>query len=117
MVQKDTQYANPATSRERVWAFYAQDQWQATEKLTVNIGVRYEYYPISTRDHTGLAIFNPANGNIYLGGVGGVPENAGVYVGKGMIVPRVSLTYRIDHKTVAHAGVCKSLPGEGVFLF
>jgi len=104
MVQKDTQYANPATSRERVWAFYAQDQWQATEKLTVNFGVRYEYYPISTRDHTGLAIFHPTDGNIYLGGVGGVPKNAGVSVGKGMIVPRVGLAYRIDHKTVARAG-------------
>jgi hypothetical protein len=104
MVQKDTQTANPGTSRESVWAFYAQDQWQATEKLTVNFGVRYEYYPISTRDHTGLAIFHPADGNIYLGGVGGNPENAGVSVGKGMIVPRVGLAYRIDHKTVARAG-------------
>jgi hypothetical protein len=104
MVQKDTQTASPGTSRERVWAFYAQDQWQATEKLTVNFGVRYEYYPISTRDHTGLAIFHPEDGNIYLGGVGGNPENAGVSVGKGMIVPRFGLAYRIDHKTVARAG-------------
>ena len=104
MVQKDTQTASPGTSRERVWAFYAQDQWQATEKLTVNYGIRYEYYPISTRDHTGLAIFHPSDGNIYLGGVGGNPENAGVSVGNGMIVPRFGLAYRIDHKTVARAG-------------
>src|SRR6202034_4038856 len=57
LVQKDTQYLNPATLRENVWAFYAQDQWRATEKLTVNYGVRYEYYPIATRDHSGLDIF------------------------------------------------------------
>jgi hypothetical protein len=103
-VQKDTQYLNPATSRENVWAFYAQDQWQATEKLTINYGVRYEYYPIATRDHSGLDIFNPADGNLYVEGSGGVPSSVKVQVGKGMISPRVGLAYRLDNKTVARAG-------------
>jgi hypothetical protein len=103
-VQKDTQYLNPATSRESIWAFYAQDQWQATSKLTVNFGVRYEYYPIATRDHTGLDIFNPADGNIYVEGSGGVPSSVKVKVGKGMVVPRIGLAYRVDSKTVVRAG-------------
>jgi hypothetical protein len=104
LVQKDTQYLNPATSRENVWAFYAQDQWRATEKLTVNYGVRYEYYPISTRDHSGLDIFNPADGNLYVEGSSGVPASVQVKAGKGMIAPRLGLAYRIDPKTVARAG-------------
>lgn len=103
-LQKDTQYLNPATSRESVWAFYAQDQWQATAKLTVNYGVRYEYYPIATRDHSGLDIFNPADGNLYVEGSAGVPPTAQVHVGKGMVVPRLGLAYRIDSKTVARVG-------------
>ncbi|MGH9604798.1 MAG: TonB-dependent receptor domain-containing protein [Terracidiphilus sp.] len=103
-VQKDTQYLNPAASRENVWAFYAQDQWQATDKLTVNYGVRYEYYPMITRDHSGMDIFNPANGNLYVEGSAGVPAADEVQVGKGMIVPRLGLAYRIDSKTVARAG-------------
>jgi hypothetical protein len=104
LVQKDTQYLNPATSRESVWAFYAQDQWRATEKLTVNYGVRYEYYPVATRDHSGLDIFNPADGNLYVEGSSGVPASAQVKVGKGMISPRLGLAYRIDPKTVARVG-------------
>jgi hypothetical protein len=104
MIQKDTQYLNPATSRESVWAFYAQDQWQLTEKFTVNYGVRYEIYPISTRDHSGLDIFNPADGNLYVEGYSGVSDSVKVKTGKGMIVPRIGLAYRIDHKTVARAG-------------
>jgi hypothetical protein len=103
-LQKDTQYLNPATSRESVWAFYAQDQWQATAKLTVNYGVRYEYYPIATRDHSGLDIFNPADGKLYVEGSAGVPPAAQVHVGKGMVVPRLGLAYRIDPKTVARVG-------------
>lgn len=104
LVQKDTQYLNPATSRENVWAFYAQDQWQATDKLTINYGVRYEYYPIATRDHSGLDIFNPADGNIYVQGSPGVPDSVKVRAGKGMIVPRLGVAYRIDSKTVVRAG-------------
>ena len=104
LVQKDTQYLNPATLRENVWAFYAQDQWRATEKLTVNYGVRYEYYPIATRDHSGLDVFNPADGNIYVEGTPGVPASVKVQAGKGMIVPRLGLAYRIDPKTVVRAG-------------
>jgi hypothetical protein len=104
LVQKDTQYLNPATSRESVWAFYAQDQWRATEKLTVNYGVRYEIYPISTRDHSGLDIFNPADGNLYVEGSGGIPAGVNVRTGKGMMVPRIGVAYRIDTKTVVRAG-------------
>lgn len=104
LVQKDTQYLNPATSRENVWAFYAQDQWQATDKLTINYGIRYEYYPIATRDHTGLDIFNPADGNLYVEGSPGVPAAVKVQAGKGMIVPRLGVSYRIDNKTVVRAG-------------
>jgi hypothetical protein len=104
LVQKDTQYLNPATVRENIWAFYAQDQWQATDKFTVTYGVRYEVYPLATRDHTGLDIFNPADGNIYIEGASGVPSSVKVNTGHGMFVPRVGLAYRIDHKTVARAG-------------
>lgn len=103
-VQKDTQYLNPASSRESVWAMYAQDQWQATEKLTVTYGIRYEYYPMITRDHSGMDIFNPANGNLYVEGAPGVPSSDEVDVGKGMIVPRLGLAYRINPKTVVRAG-------------
>ena len=103
-VQKDTQYLNPATSRESVWAFYGEDQWQATQKLTINYGVRYEYYPLATRDHSGLDIFNPADGKLYVEGSSGVPSSAQVQVGKGMIGPRLGLAYRLDPKTVARAG-------------
>ena len=104
LVQKDTQYLNPATSRENVWAFYAQDQWQATDKLTISYGIRYEYYPIATRDHSGLDIFNPADGNLYVEGSAGVPASVKVQAGKGMLVPRVGVAYRIDTKTVVRAG-------------
>jgi len=102
--QKDTQYLNPASSRESVWAFYAQDQWQATPKLTVTYGIRYEYYPMITRDHGGMDIFNPADGNLVIEKASGVPSSDEVSAGKGMVVPRLGLAYRLDSKTVIRTG-------------
>jgi hypothetical protein len=103
-VQKDTQYLSPATIRENIWAFYARDQWQIDQKLTLTYGIRYEYYPIAKRDHTGLDILNPVDGYMYVGGVNGLPESAGVSVGRGDFGPRIGLAYRFDNKTVVRAG-------------
>jgi hypothetical protein len=101
---KDTQFLNPGTLRESVWAFYARDQWQITNAITLNYGLRYEVYPFATRDHFGGNAYNPLDGNVYLGGLGSVPKNAGVDAGKGNFAPRVGLAYRIGDKTVVRAG-------------
>ena len=101
---KDTQFLNPGTLRESVWAFYARDQWQITKAFTLNYGLRYEYYPIATRDHFGGDFYHADDGNVYLGGLGGVPKNAGVDAGKGNFAPRVGMAYRLDQKTVIRGG-------------
>src|SRR6185437_3369728 len=74
-IQKDIQFLNPAALRESQWGAFARDQWQISSKLTFNYGIRYEFYPLATTDHHGLFIFNPTDGNVYAGGVNGVPEN------------------------------------------
>jgi TonB dependent receptor len=58
--------------RESTYAFYARDQWQVSRKLTVNYGVRYEFYPFATRDHFGGNRYDPGTNLAYLGGVNGV---------------------------------------------
>jgi hypothetical protein len=101
---KDNQYINPATVRESTYAFYARDQWQVSRKLTVNYGVRYEFYPFATRDHFGGNRYDPGTNLAYLGGVNGVPNDTGVDVGVGQFSPRLGVAYRLDEKTVVRAG-------------
>jgi len=103
-VGKAVQNANPNSLRWKTWAMYIRDSWQATTKLTLTYGLRWEYYPFATADHGGVKLFNPTTGNIYIGGNGSVPLNDGVDVGKGQILPRVGLAYRIGDKTVIRAG-------------
>jgi hypothetical protein len=78
-----------------------------SSKLTVNYGVRYELYPVAYRDHTGISLLDPTlpqTGNVVIGGVNGMPENAGVKNGYGYFAPRLGIAYSIDAKTVIRSG-------------
>jgi hypothetical protein len=99
-----TEYINPATVRESNYAFYARDQWQVSRKFTLSYGLRYEVYPIATRDNYGANIYNPATGVVCLGGVNGAPNDCGVNTGKGRLGPRIGIAYRLSEKTVIRAG-------------
>lgn len=101
---KSTQLFNPNGPRFSTFAFYAQDQWKATSNLTISYGIRYEYYPFATRDHTGVFRYDPTTGLVLIGGRGSTPNDTGVDVHWGMIVPRLGVNYRINDKTVVRSG-------------
>lgn len=106
-VAKATQLTNPNALRWSEYAAYAQDQWTVTPKLTLNYGVRYEFYPAPYRDHSGVYILDPTlprTANVEVGGVGGNPENAGLDMGHGYFAPRLGIAYRINDKTVVRTG-------------
>ena len=42
------------TGRENQFGLYLADRWQVNEKLTLNLGLRYEYYPLMSRADRGL---------------------------------------------------------------
>ena len=101
---KDLQYVNPAAVRMPSYGFYARDQWQVSRKLTLNYGIRYEYYPFATRDHRGGERYDADLDKVLIGGLGSVPEDTGLDVGAGQIAPRIGIAYRLTEKTVVRAG-------------
>jgi len=104
------QLFNPIALRWNQWAWYARDQWQVSPKLTLNFGVRWEYYPFGYSDNDkGLRWLNPLDGNVYLGGYGNVAQNDGVSVGPGQFLPRLGAAYRLTSSTVIRAGYGMSL--------
>jgi hypothetical protein len=101
---------NPVALRWNQWALYARDQWQVTPKLTLNLGVRWEYYPFGYSDNSkGLRWLNSLDGNVYIGGYGNVAQNDGVDVGPGNFLPRVGAAYRLTNSTVIRAGYGMSM--------
>ena len=98
----------PNTERESTYAWFIQDTWQATQKLTVSYGARVEWYPFMTEapyegQQEGIPVFNPATGQVIVGGNGTVPLRDGVKTSP-QIVPRLGLAYRLNNKTVIRAG-------------
>jgi hypothetical protein len=92
------------TGREWQFGWYARDRWQVTRNLTVNIGLRYEYYPLMQRAGKGLERYDPATNQVFLGGRGGQPDNVGITVSKKLFSPRVGIAYRLGDKTVIRSG-------------
>jgi hypothetical protein len=93
------------TPREFQFSWFAQDRWQVSRKLTVTLGLRYEFYPLMTRaTGKGIERLDPETNLVFLGGRGDVPKNVGVTVSKKLFAPTVGLAYRLNDKTVIRSG-------------
>ena len=102
---KSVQNSIPNSLRFRTWSAYARDRWQATPKLTISYGLRWEYYPFATADNgKGVKLFDPNTGNVLIGGFGNTPVDNGVDVGHGQFLPRLGIAYRLDPKMVVRLG-------------
>ena len=103
-MQKSLQYIL-MTPREWQFGWYGQDRWQVTKKLTVSLGLRYEYYPLMTRANgKGIERLDPATNQVYLGGRGGNSTSLGVTVSHKLFAPKLGIAYRLDDKTVIRTG-------------
>jgi len=101
---KATQFEDPNALRFADWEMYARDQWQVSKNLTIDYGLRWEYYPIYSHDSFGAVRYDLATDSILIGGEGGVPWNTGATASKKGFAPRLGMAYRLDEKTVIRAG-------------
>ena len=92
------------TGREKQFAAFVGDRWNATEKLTLDLGVRWEYYPIMTRRDRGIERLDYDSWEVLLGGLGNVPEDVGLEPSKTLFAPRFGAAYRLNEDTVLRAG-------------
>ncbi len=96
----------PDVYRTRTWAhsLYVRDQWQATRKLTLSYGIRWEYFPMPTREDRGIERYDFDLNKILVCGVGQVPKDCGVDISEKLFAPRIGLAYRASDSFVIRAG-------------
>lgn len=105
---------NAKEFQKRVF-FYAQDTWHPTPKLTVNYGLRYEFYFPETVNAKGNgALMNLNDGFIRVAGYGNVGSNMNWSLPSNAWNPRVGVAYQLDPTTVIRAGYGRSFD-IGVF--
>jgi len=102
--QKSIQWETMRT-REWRYGFYFGDRWTARRNVTLDLGVRYEYFPLVTRAHgRGVEVLDIDTMEVLLGGVGGIPRNVGLETRKTDFAPRMGIAWRVNGSTVARAG-------------
>lgn len=91
----------------RQWWFFAYggDRWVVTPKLTIDLGLRWDFYPPATPHFPGgFSNYNPAGNDLVIAGVGGNPDNLGMKTRYRYFAPRVGIAYRLTDSTVVRAG-------------
>jgi len=90
------------------YEFYAQNEWKATRRLTLNFGVRYELRPPFVEAHNGWANFDldtvPGRATLVPAMDGSRYERATIATDKNNIAPRFSLAYLLRKDTVIRTG-------------
>jgi outer membrane receptor protein involved in Fe transport len=102
------------------WGFYAQDSWKVTRKLTLDLGLRYDYSTWYQEQYGRSPNFAPTLPNPAAGGhPGAVEYQATCHCSFAHnypwgLGPRLGFAYRLTEKTVLRGGFAVAYTGTGV---
>ena len=92
------------TTKTKFFSAYAQDTWQASQKLTINVGVRYLNIPMPMRSDRGMERYDFNNNKMLVCGVGVVPKDCGTKNSNMLFSPSLGIAWRPNEKTVIRTG-------------
>jgi hypothetical protein len=93
---------------QNILGVYARDRWQVNHKLTLSYGVRWDYYPFTTRGSRGMEYLNETTNQMVICGIAGTPKNCGITKDDARFEPRGGIAYRLNDSTVIRAGYALS---------
>ena len=110
-VRRDLKVLDTPGTRHKAFFTFVQDRWQVSKKLTLNIGLRHEFYTplVGIVNQGGLANYNPADNTVRVSGYGSIDQAAGVTKKWKNFAPRLGFAYRVNDKTVIRAGFGTSI--------
>ncbi|MBC7928500.1 MAG: TonB-dependent receptor [Bryobacteraceae bacterium] len=125
-------------NRYQYWAAFVQDDWKITRKLTLNLGLRWEYFAPRREHNDNFSSFDPSLPNPGAGGRPGAVSFLGTGPGRDdsrnsfadsywkNFGPRVGFAYQLFNRTVLRGGytmfygpgnATQGLRGSQNFLF
>jgi hypothetical protein len=104
---QSTQLTNVFFVDQRLWmlAGFAEDDWKVTRKLTLNLGLRYDFATPALEGNNQMANFDPTGtGSLVFAKGGSLEDRSLVQVNKKNFGPRIGFAYSLDPKTVIRGG-------------
>jgi hypothetical protein len=109
-------YNQNAANRQKRGAFYVQDSWRMTPKLTVNYGVRWDIIFPETVNSPGNGGFTDlTNGVVRVAGIGGIGTNGNSRVDLHNVGGRFGFAYQVHPTTVIRGAVGQVFDDVGFF--
>lgn len=93
-----------ANLRQNMHFLYAQDDWRVNDRLTLNMGLRYEYATPWVEKDNILSNFNPATRTMVLAKDGSLKDRSTVNPDTNNLGPRLGFAYTLAPDTVFRGG-------------
>jgi hypothetical protein len=105
-VRRDLKVFDQPGTQHTATFLFMHDKWQARRNVTVDLGLRWEYYtPLAGLEGKGsLANYDPETNTIRVAGYGSVDNALNVKKNFTNFTPRTGISWRLNEKTVARAG-------------
>ncbi len=105
-VARDLKVIDEPGTKHWAIAGFVHDKWQARQNVTVDLGLRWEYYnPLEGIEGKGtLANYDPATNTIRVAGYGSTTNAVNVEKNFKNWAPRTGVSWRLNDKSVVRAG-------------
>jgi hypothetical protein len=105
-VQRDLKVFDQPGTQHMATFLFVHDKWQARRNVTVDLGLRWEYYsPLAGLEGKGsLANYDQATNTIRVAGYGTIDNALNVKKNFTNFAPRTGISWRVNDKTVMRAG-------------
>ncbi len=98
-----SQFDNPQTLRATAYNGYVQDDWKILPRLTLNLGLRYEYNHPPTDPRDRMSIFDLRTGTVVNVGSNGI-SRSGIQPDRNNFAPRVGFAWSPAEKLAVRGG-------------
>jgi carboxypeptidase family protein len=107
-----------AGTRVLEFGTYVADDWRVNNRLTLNLGLRWEYLPPPVEVDNRFANFDTQTGKVLIAGYNS-NANVGILAQHKMFAPRFGFAYQLDRKTVLRGGfgIFYNAAGNGGALY
>lgn len=105
-INKTVVYADPPAEpiNQHWYSAYVRDRWSVSKKLTLSLGLRWDYYGFPNARTRGIGAYDIASNQVEICDSGQVANNCGVSMPKRLFSPRLGLAWRLRNSFVIRAG-------------